>query len=145
MPKKLRMIPPATSKTPRKTMLLTAMRQASERRTFAGASPTSPRKTSAEPRGLISGSSTLKATRKTFQTGKRALPWCMLKPGRNIQDVNISYDRAVKDPATGPHGCCLFGWAEGEMTKVTATLPDSCIWKVDLGMEVAVALGLVWL
>jgi hypothetical protein len=49
------------------------MRRARERRTFGGASPTRPRKTRAEPSGLMSGSNTLNAIRKAFQTGKRIL------------------------------------------------------------------------
>jgi hypothetical protein len=98
IPKKLRMAAPVTSKTPRKMMLLMAMRRASERRSLGGASPTRPRKTSAEPSGLISGRSTLNAMRKAFQTGKRVLPWCMLKPGEKTQDVNILYDLAAAGP-----------------------------------------------
>jgi hypothetical protein len=39
-----------------------------------GASPTSPRKTNADPSGLIRGRSTLKAIRKEFQRDKAKPP-----------------------------------------------------------------------
>jgi rRNA processing protein Krr1/Pno1 len=47
-----------------------AILRASERKTLGGASPASPRNTSADPRGLISGRSTLKAIKKAFQSNK---------------------------------------------------------------------------
>src|SRR5580693_6163790 len=73
IPKKLRMVAPSTSIIARKIMLLMAILRASERKTCGGASPTSPRKTSADPSGLISGKRTLKAIRKEFQINKNVL------------------------------------------------------------------------
>jgi hypothetical protein len=74
IPKKLRIVAPNNSIIARKMTLLIAILRASERKTFGGASPASPRKTKADPRGLISGKSTLKAIRKECQSDKSVLP-----------------------------------------------------------------------
>jgi hypothetical protein len=73
MPKKFRMVKPRSSMMVRKTMLLMAILRARWRYTGAGASPTRPKKTRAEPSGLISGRSALKAIRNEWKRDRVVL------------------------------------------------------------------------
>ena len=54
-------------------MLLMAILRARERYTLTGASPTRPNSTRADPSGLISGSSALKAIKNGFKSDRRIL------------------------------------------------------------------------
>ena len=72
MPKKCRITVPSSSMITRKMTLLIAIFRASERYVSAGASPTRPRKTSAVPSGLMSGSSALNAMRNDSQSSSAA-------------------------------------------------------------------------
>jgi hypothetical protein len=74
MPKNLRIVAPSNSMMARKIMLLIAIRRDKERYNFGGASEANPRKTRADPSGLISGRSTLKDIRNEFQRVKIFLP-----------------------------------------------------------------------
>src|ERR1700757_3621621 len=59
---------PTSSTTIRKSVVQTAIFPAKVRKTEAGASPTNPRNTSADPKGLIRGKSALKARPKNFRS-----------------------------------------------------------------------------
>src|ERR1700677_4265789 len=77
IPKKRKIVDPSTSNTARKMTLLIAILRASARYTSGGAAPASPRNTSADPSGLISGNSALNAIRNELQTstGNLLLPY----------------------------------------------------------------------
>ena len=68
MPKKVSSAAPMSSITRRKSVVLIAILRARLRITSDGTNPTSPRNTSADPSGLITGSSALKASAKYFRT-----------------------------------------------------------------------------
>src|ERR1700743_2834380 len=72
MPKKFRIVEPKSSKIPKKITLLIAIFRARDRYAAGDRSPTSPRNTNAEPKGLMRGSRALKAIRNEFQSCNQA-------------------------------------------------------------------------
>src|SRR5208282_6766972 len=68
IPKKFNRVAPTSSTTSRKSVVLMATLRARLRNTSVGADPTSPRKSSAEPRGLTTGNRALNASPKYLRT-----------------------------------------------------------------------------